>query len=295
MQKRFFEQFVLAKISGDEMVALDTLEPERFLAPGELLRDSSMRLPIARRQFRAGRVALKTAFFAVKSVAPQLFGDAVGNTKRPMGADFYASHGSANWESAFGPRADETIALIDALERDDYATLGVCSRNERNCGVAPTLFDQTVDNSERPTGANIFASRGSANWVSAFGPRGSISHVSTAAVAIYPLNPGDALGCDLVEFGAVKRNMLDLFFTETERAWLNDPAVWESGEQDVVWGAKEAAYKAVSRARSFNPNQIEVVPGANGRYRVRAEGVELTAFVCDRDQFHATVVALREE
>ena len=271
MQTRFFEQFVLAKISGDEMVALDTLEPERFLAPGELLRDSSMRLPIARRQFRAGRVALKTAFFAVKSVAPQLFGDAVGSTKRPMGADFYASHGSANWESAFGPRADETIALIDALERDDYAAIDVCSRNERNRGVAPKLFDP------------------------ALGPRGSISHVSTAAVAIYPLNPGDALGCDLVEFGAVKRNMLDLFFTETERAWLNDPAVWESGEQDVVWGAKEAAYKAVSPARSFNPNQIEVAPTSDGRYRVQAEGVELTAFVVDRDQFRATVVALREE
>ncbi|MBP5622900.1 MAG: hypothetical protein J6X44_12900, partial [Thermoguttaceae bacterium] len=184
MQTQYFERFLLTKLCGAEMIALDDVEPSTFLAPNEFLRDASMRLPIARRQFRAGRVALKTAIFAARN-----------------------------------KRSAETIALGSALKRDDYASLDVGSRNELNRGVAPTLLDVEVGYARRSTDTGDCA------------PRGSLAHVPTAAVAIYPLDPSDALGVDLVEFGSVKRNMLDLFFTESERAWLSNPAVWDSGEQ----------------------------------------------------------------
>ena len=246
MQTRYFERFLLAKLSDDEMVALDSVDPSTFLAPNELLRDASMRLPIARRQFRAGRVALKTAILAVRNA-----------------------------------RASETIAFGDALKRDDYASLDVGSRNELNRGVAPTLLDVEVGYARRSTDTGDC------------GPRGSLAHVPTAAVAIYPLDPSDALGVDLVEFGSVRRNMLDLFFTESEREWLSEPDVWATKEQDVVWAVKEAAYKAVSRKSPFNPNQIEVIPASDGRYRACVEGIVLSAFVVERDRDRATVIAIR--
>lgn len=232
MQTRYFDRFLLATLSADETTSLAAVEPSRYLAPSELLRDESISLPSARRQFRAGRIALKTAILAVKN-----------------------------------SREAETIALEDAFRRDDYAALEIGSRDDRNRGVAPKLCDDAS--------------------------RGSISHIATAAVAAYPLSSDDALGGDVVEFGSVRRNMLDLFFTESERAALNEPDVWATDEQDVVWAAKEAAYKAVSCELPFKPNLIEVEPDGDGRYRVRVEGVELPAFVVDRDQRRAVVVAVR--
>ena len=232
MQTRYFDRFLLATLAATEMEALDELDATRCLAPQERLRDESMHSPRARRQFRVGRVAFKTAFFAVRE-----------------------------------GRAAETIALEEALRRDEYGALEVVTRDERNRGISPRLAEDVR--------------------------RGSISHVPTAAVAAFPLNVADALGCDVVEFGAVKRNMLDLFFTDSERARLTDPDVWATEEQDVVWAVKEAAYKAVSRELPFKPNQIEVVAISPGNYRARVEGTEVSAFVVDRDQQFATVVALR--
>ncbi len=232
MQTIFFKRFLLAKTFGDEMIALDDLAPETCLSANELLRDAAMRLPTSRRQFRAGRVLFKTAIFASKKA-----------------------------------RADETIALVDALERDDYAALDVESRDEFGRGVAPALRGDCL--------------------------RGSIAHVSTAAVAVYPLDRGATFGCDVVEFGSVKRNMLDLFFTKRERERFEEPDVWEAGEQDVAWGMKEAAYKAVGGEAPFTPNQTEVVSVSDGRGRVRVGKIELQAFVVERDRNFATIVASR--
>ena len=90
MQTRYFDRFLLATLSADETTSLAAVEPSRYLAPSELLRDESISLPSARRQFRAGRIALKTAILAVKN-----------------------------------SREAETIALEDAFRRDDYAALEI--------------------------------------------------------------------------------------------------------------------------------------------------------------------------
>ena len=232
MKTVLYDRFVYVALDDAEMTVLEGIAPERFLAPRERAREAEMRLPRARRQFRAGRVALKTAVLAVRN-----------------------------------GRANETCALEAAFRRDDYAALEIGSRDERDRGVAPQLAQDYS--------------------------RGSLAHIPSAAVAVYPRNAEDALGCDVVEFGAVKRNMLDLFFTETEREFLNEPDVWATGAQDLFWAVKEAAYKAVSKELPFRANQIKVMPLADGSYRAQVEGVVLPAFVVERDADRATVVAIR--
>jgi phosphopantetheinyl transferase len=93
----------------------------------------------------------------------------------------------------------------------------------------------------------------------------SISHNASLVVALLDSTPGTSVGVDVVTHQPIAPGFLEAWFTPAEREWVADDALAVCR----VWGAKEAAYKAVNDGERFAPRQFEILVSEAGIFQVR--------------------------
>jgi phosphopantetheinyl transferase len=83
----------------------------------------------------------------------------------------------------------------------------------------------------------------------------SISHSRCGLLAaVAP--PGTCIGVDLVASEArLGRGFTEVWFSPPERRWLAESTTFRP---EMVWGAKEAAYKAINQGERFSPHDLHV-------------------------------------
>ena len=95
----------------------------------------------------------------------------------------------------------------------------------------------------------------------------SISHTDNyVAVA---LDRSNEIGIDLISKDNLNSENLVSWMTDSERNWfeLSDRRDITCG---LIWGIKEAAYKATNRGESFHPLKFEVIAESPGYYKIRS-------------------------
>src|SRR4051812_20747104 len=91
----------------------------------------------------------------------------------------------------------------------------------------------------------------------------SLSHSEVGALAVLVSSNGLSAGVDLV--GAVPCNpgFQQLWYTAGERRWLQQDTRQRTA---LLWGLKEAVYKACNRGESWTPKAVEMLPQADGSF-----------------------------
>jgi 4'-phosphopantetheinyl transferase EntD len=96
----------------------------------------------------------------------------------------------------------------------------------------------------------------------------SLSHTDQLAAAAVCTTSGCSVGIDIVARVGEDTRLASRWFTPAERNWIH-----KSGTSPaVVWGAKEAAYKAVNQGEPFSPDRFEILPGADGTLQWQYQG-----------------------
>lgn len=130
----------------------------------------------------------------------------------------------------------------------NLASIAVCSRNEKGELVRPTVL---VDGN--PLSCSV-----------------SISHGERLVVAMLEMDAETTIGIDVVSREPLSASFQETWFTRNEQAWIR-----ESDEACIVWGAKEAAYKACNTGERFAPRKFEIVPDDSGNLTVSYGGCKL--------------------
>lgn len=118
----------------------------------------------------------------------------------------------------------------------------------------------------------------------------SISHSQHGVLVALTSSTTVRIGVDLVVPARYGQGFSDLWFTPAEQRWLRrsrDPR-WPS----ILWGAKEAAYKAVNQDEPFFPRQIEILPAPNHTLHCLRPVPELAFHMARTRQNEIAVVAL---
>lgn len=84
----------------------------------------------------------------------------------------------------------------------------------------------------------------------------SLSHIEGGILAAVMTRDTAQIGVDLVTMRPLRGGFLRLWFTSREQHWLRSQANPECPA--LVWGAKEATYKACNQGGRFLPRQIEI-------------------------------------
>lgn len=106
----------------------------------------------------------------------------------------------------------------------------------------------------------------------------SIAHTLRGALAAV-VTGGSRVGVDLIDRAEVRAAGLRYWFTPRERCWVAGCRQ----RATVLWGVKEAVYKACNHGESFAPRQVEVFDAGGGQFAgryhrcgVQASGVAQT-------------------
>jgi len=153
--------------------------------------------------------------------------------------------------------------------------LQILTRDERGRGVRPSVV---VDESEFP-------------WAL------SISHTESGVLVGLAPKTEFSIGVDLVKLGSRNAAFQQMWYTAGERRWVaDDPGHTDSGcwRANVIWSLKEAIYKAFNTGESWDPQRIEILPGAPSQFgclyhgrmlgtplvRLRTMGTHVAAVAC---------------
>ena len=98
----------------------------------------------------------------------------------------------------------------------------------------------------------------------------SISHTHDSVVAAIACQRDLSVGVDLVKPQALSAGFQEQWFTAEERCWLQNETELAPS---VVWGMKEAVYKALRGTVPFAPRTIEIERSAAGGFRGRRADV----------------------
>jgi phosphopantetheinyl transferase len=132
----------------------------------------------------------------------------------------------------------------------DLASIAVTSRNESGESVRPAI---AVDDEILP-------------WSL------SITHGERLVAAFLETEPGAAIGIDVVQRQPLSASFQEAWLTANERQWASAAG---ADAACIIWGAKEAVYKAYNNGERFAPRKIEIVPDASGRLTARYGGNDL--------------------
>jgi len=105
----------------------------------------------------------------------------------------------------------------------------------------------------------------------------SLSHCADYVTAALTWEPHLTLGVDLVQIQPVTNSFLKTWFTPREQQWI----AHQPDRAALVWGAKEAIYKAFSDEESFQPLQAEFYRDESKQIISHYRGEEIT----QRSQF----------
>lgn len=100
----------------------------------------------------------------------------------------------------------------------------------------------------------------------------SIAHTDNGVLVGLALNNRVSLGVDLVHEVPNDPNFRSMWFTPDEQRWLEEaPQV----RTQLIWGLKEAIFKACGAERLWTPREINVLANSDGTYRVKFFGRDL--------------------
>ena len=92
----------------------------------------------------------------------------------------------------------------------------------------------------------------------------SLSHTSDSVLAAVASQRDLSVGVDLVKPQTLNAGFQEMWFTPAERYWMRDET---AVDPSIVWGMKEAVYKALRGDSPFAPRSIEIQRAAVGGFR----------------------------
>lgn len=145
--------------------------------------------------------------------------------------------------------------VLQALDSspDDLSSVAVTTRNEAGESVRPTIL---MDNEVLP-------------WSL------SISHGERLVAAFLETDSNATIGIDIVSRESLAAGFQTAWFTANEQKWVSSA---DADAACIVWGSKEAVYKAANNGERFAPRKFEISPDAAGNLTARYCGREL---VCE--------------
>jgi phosphopantetheinyl transferase len=146
-----------------------------------------------------------------------------------------------------------------ALDCDtlNLASIAITTRNEAGESVRPTII---VNDEVLP-------------WSL------SISHGERLIAAFLETDSETTVGIDVVQRQPLTAGFQTTWFTDGEQQWVNAA---DADAACIVWGAKEAVYKAFNDGERFAPRKIEILPDESGAPTARYGGRELTCEIESR-------------
>jgi phosphopantetheinyl transferase (holo-ACP synthase) len=87
----------------------------------------------------------------------------------------------------------------------------------------------------------------------------SIAHSTRSVLTALATEPGVTVGVDLTAIGSVDERIVELWFRESERAWVASAGLTERARRAAtIWALKEAVYKATNAGEQFRPAGIAI-------------------------------------
>jgi len=117
----------------------------------------------------------------------------------------------------------------------------------------------------------------------------SISHSVRGALAALASTDACVLGVDLTDPTPPTAGFLRLWFTATERRWIEpDPP----RRAAMIWSLKEAVYKACQEGENWSPREVEIRPSPRGGFRGAFRGRALRASRIETFEIDGQIAAL---
>lgn len=160
--------------------------------------------------------------------------------------------------------------LIQTVSQADLGDIQILTRDEQQRGVRPIIYVHS-----QPQAWSL-----------------SISHCAAGVIAALIPHDDLSLGVDLVGQVPTNAGFQKLWFTTEERRWLqNDPP----RRSAILWGMKEAIYKACNAGEGWIPRAIQTVPNQDGSFACSYHGIPLHGLlqqITHQDEHTAVIVCV---